>query len=123
MAVLKSPEGLQKIILYRAQNNILSTISLTDDIKIYLKDSYLQFIDDVKVFWSVLFENGEQTSILDIIKHNAVIIEINADDNKPKQEEAIVAEETLELPPSTSTYSASIKEKNYSSDERSTPCQ
>lgn len=49
-----------RIILYRSKSNILSTITLEQKQKIFIKNDYLQFQDDALDFWSILFESHEK---------------------------------------------------------------
>lgn len=77
LALLKRNETSQinyKMILYRTKTNILATVNLLSDKKVYLKYNYFQFEDDSKTFWSLFFEKeSNRDKILEEIRNNCIV--------------------------------------------------
>lgn len=56
LALLRnSAEDTSKLIIYKTKEKILSTLMLTKSLKVYWKPPYLQYHDDLKGFWSLVF--------------------------------------------------------------------
>nr|XP_040225418.2 uncharacterized protein LOC120951015 isoform X1 [Anopheles coluzzii] len=56
LALLNSSAG-HRLLLYRTKTDVLATVTLSSDTKLFLKQNYLQFrADDSNEFWSVLIE-------------------------------------------------------------------
>lgn len=58
IALLKNTEFL-RIILYLTKDNVLSTVNLKPETKVYLKQEYLQYQDDTGTYWSLHFANND----------------------------------------------------------------
>lgn len=48
-----------KLILYKTKDQLLSTLVLKESVKLYWKSPYLQYHDDLSVFWSLLFSSAD----------------------------------------------------------------
>ncbi|XP_053669882.1 uncharacterized protein LOC128720248 [Anopheles nili] len=57
LAMLKSTNG-HRLLLYRTKTDVLGTVTLSRETKVFVKQDYIQFrTDDSSDFWSVLFES------------------------------------------------------------------
>uniref|UniRef100_A0A182PNC2 WH1 domain-containing protein n=1 Tax=Anopheles epiroticus TaxID=199890 RepID=A0A182PNC2_9DIPT len=64
LALLNSSTG-HRLLLYRTKTDVLGTVTLASDTKLFLKQDYLQFrADDSNEFWSVLFESESDRQAL-----------------------------------------------------------
>lgn len=48
-----------KVILYKTKDQLLSTLVLKETVKLYWKAPYLQYHDDLSVFWSLFFSSTD----------------------------------------------------------------
>lgn len=80
LAMLRqSAEGSIKILLYRDKENILSTLLLQINTKIHLKEKYLQYEDDVGVYWSLYFANdSDRDAFIAELKNKCIILTYNS---------------------------------------------
>uniref|UniRef100_A0A182IRH5 PH domain-containing protein n=1 Tax=Anopheles atroparvus TaxID=41427 RepID=A0A182IRH5_ANOAO len=69
LALLKSSSG-HRLLLYRTKTEVLGTITFTPEVKLFLKQDYLQFrTDDSSDFWSVLFESeSDRQAMLSVLE-------------------------------------------------------
>lgn len=120
LALLKNPaKSASKLILYRTKDQILSTLQLTDTVKVLWKPPYLQYHDDANGFWSLLFTSDSDTTaffaklevVCTIDRANARTVDINVIET-----EAIASKPT-ESTNTTKTVVTTTSEAIKSSDE------
>lgn len=120
LALLKNPaKGASKLILYRTKEQILSTLQLTDSVRVLWKPPYLQYHDDSNGFWSLLFTSDSDTTaffakleeVCTIDRANAKTVDINVFET-----EAIASKPT-ESTNSTKTVVPTTSEVIKSSDD------
>lgn len=102
IALLKCAD-LAKIILYRSKEQVLSTISIKSDTTVYVKLGYLQYHDNVGIYWSLHFSSDDdRDGFLNKIAELAVV------EREPNQaiEEQSKAQASIETEPSASAPSS-----------------
>ncbi|XP_058118993.1 uncharacterized protein LOC131287456 [Anopheles ziemanni] len=74
LALLKSSSG-HRLLLYRTKTEVLGAVSFTPEVKLFLKQDYLQFrTDESGDFWSVLFESeADRQAMLTVLESWTVI--------------------------------------------------
>ncbi|KFB46994.1 AGAP002112-PA-like protein [Anopheles sinensis] len=74
LALLKSSSG-HRLLLYRTKTEVLGAVTFTPEVKLILKQDYLQFrTDETGDFWSVLFESEpDRQAMLTVLESWAAI--------------------------------------------------
>lgn len=84
LAILRNIEDDRlRLILYRSKNNVLSTCTLKDDTVIYRNNLYLQFHDDLQLFWSILFQQEDLNEVLTFIGSSVKTQEAQQQQSEP----------------------------------------